>query len=365
MLRDTYLQINLNKLKQNMDVIQNFIGKEVGLGAVLKANAYGHGALEVAEHLYKHGLNNFLVATLSEAVQLRKSNSNYHIMVMGHTPDSYLPHIIKHQITCTIFTLKQALILNELASNSNQSVTIHLKIETGFNRLGMQIKADTVSIIKQISNLTCLNLEGAFTHLALKNSESDQEQAHKFNSLMNQLEEHGINIPVKHIVDSIGMVLHPEMHLSMVRVGALLYGLQSEEKGPLEIKPIMRFLTKLSHQKTIEKGESLSYGLRYVSDKKTNIGTLPFGYSDGYPRNLYQKGEVTINHKRYPIVGVICMDQCMVDLGDDVYTDEEVIVIGDGEHCMSVDDLAKHAMTNKNDIVSRFTSRVPRVYVFN
>lgn len=364
MLRETHLKIDLKKLEHNVNEIRKFIDDDVLLGAVIKANAYGHGAIKVAEQLYKLGVNRLLVSTLSEAVELKMDNSNYNVMIMGHTPDRFLEYILKHDIICTIFTVEQAKLLNNLAAQNSKKATIHLKIETGFNRLGMQIHKGTLAEIKKIYNMEHLIVEGAFTHLTLKNKESDFLQESKFATLMELLEANDIHIPIKHIVDSIGMVLYPQMHLSMVRVGALLYGLQSEEKGVLDVQQILSFHTKLSHQKVLQPGETISYGNRFVCETATRIGTLPFGYADGYPRNMYQKGEVTIGNKRYPIIGVICMDQCMIDLGDDTYTDEDVIIIGDGRHnTVSVEELAKKAETNKNDIVSRFTGRVPRVYI--
>ncbi len=364
MFRDTHLQIDLNKLKQNVNSIQNYIDHDVILGAVLKANAYGHGLLEIADYLYGLNINHFLVATLSEALDLRKECKDYKILIMGHTPDKYLEHIVLNNITGTVFTLEQAKQLDLIGKQYNKKVKIHLKIETGFNRLGIQINEQTVDIIKKIAQLDYIIIEGAFTHLALKNKQNDQIQAEKFLTLMEALKLEHIKIPIQHIVDSIGMVLYPELHLDMVRVGALLYGLQSEEKGVLKIEPILSFHTKISHQKVLTPGECISYGNRYVCDTKTNIATLPFGYSDGYPRNMYQKGEVTINNKRYPIVGVICMDQCMINLGQDSYTDEDVIIIADGNNnTVSINELAQLAETNKNEIVSRFTTRVPRVYL--
>lgn len=359
MLRDTYLEIDLDLLKNNIQEIQNFIGPDVILGAVVKANAYGHGAVELAKYLSTIGVNRFLVATLSEALELKA----YNVMIMGHTPDRLLEHIVENQIIQTVFTLDQCLKLNELGKKSNQIVKVHLKIETGFNRLGFQIKEDLIETIHDIYHLDFIEIEGAFTHLTLKDETSDMLQINKFLNLMKDLEKIGVHIPIQHILDSIGMVLYPDYHLNMVRVGALIYGLQSEERGVLKVKQILSFKTKISHKKVIQAGESISYGNRWVAKKQTRIATLPFGYADGYPRNMYQKGYVTINQKKYPIIGVICMDQCMIALDEDDYSEEEVIILGRKVNEMTVEEAAHLAETNKNDIVSRFSLRVPRVYV--
>lgn len=367
MLRDTHLKINLDCLDNNVREIKNLISPDVILGAVLKANAYGHGSKGIAKHLYENGVNHFLVSSLIEAIQLRRENVHYKILIMGHTPDQYLNHVISNDLTATIFTFEQAYILNKLAKNQNKKAVVHLKIETGFNRLGLQVDEHTVSTIKQIVKLDNLIIEGIFTHLALTNKEKDYEQYTLFMHLIGELENHKIKIPIKHVCDSIGMVLYPEMNLNMVRVGALLYGLQSEEKGKLKIQQVMTFHTKISHIKELKKGECISYGNRWQAKDNTSIATLPFGYSDGYPRNMYKKGRVTINNKAYPIVGVICMDQCMIDLKHDKVTfDDDVVIIGDGRNnTLSFDAVSSLAQTNKNEIVSRFTSRVPKVYIKN
>ncbi len=361
MLRDTHLKININHLEHNINEIQSFVGPNVIVGAVIKANAYGHGAKYISKILYEAGVNYFLVATLVEAIQLRQSNKDYNILIMGHTPNDYLQKVIEYDLIPTIFSLEQAELLNEMAAITNQKIPIHLKIETGFNRLGLQINDQTLAIIRSINQMKHLMIEGAFTHLTLKGKETDSKQFNDFLTLMKTLDKENIHIPIKHICDSIGMVLYPEFHLNMVRVGAILYGLQSEERGVLNIKEVLSFHTKLSYTKQLKKGESISYGNRWIATKDTTIGTLPFGYADGYPREMYQKATVVIKQKTYPIVGVICMDQCMVDLGDDIIDMDEMVTIF-GKEGVSIEKLAQLSVTNKNDIVSRYTSRVPRVY---
>lgn len=364
MLRDTYLRINLNRLENNVNEIKSYIKDDVIIGAVLKANGYGHGSIKLAEKLFQLDIDNFLVATLTEAIALKQANPLYKVLIMGHTPTQYFRHLIENDIVATIFSETQAVELNALAKAMNKDVKIHLKIDTGFNRLGFQITDELLPIITRIFALDHLVIDGAFTHLSLKDRDSDKIQIKDFNDLMAKLENRGMSLPIKHIMDSIGMVLYPDDHLNMVRLGAILYGLQSEERGILKVEQILSFRSKLSHIKRIKKGESISYGNRWVAQTDTNIGTIPFGYADGYPRNMYQKGYVSINQKQYPIVGVICMDQCMIDLGDDEYNDEEVIIIGDHEeNALTIEDVARLANTNKNEIVSRFASRVPRIYI--
>ncbi len=356
MYRDTHLKINLDHLAHNVYVIQRYC-KTATVGAVLKANAYGHGAKTIAKALYNLGIDTFLVSSLIEGIELRQENSSYKIIIIGHTPNIYLKKIVDYNLIPTVFTYEQVAKISNLASCPTK---IHLKIETGFNRLGLQINAHTVEIIQRMASLKNIVIEGAFTHLALTNSTEDARQFNKFMNLMKNLEVAGLSIPIQHVCDSISLVLYPAYHLNMVRVGALLYGLESEEKGVLDVKPLLSFHTKCSHIKTLKKGEALSYGGRWHAKKETRIATLPFGYADGYPRNMYQKGHVTIKGRRYPIVGVLCMDQCMVEVNHDVTLADDVHIID--EH-ITVAEVARLAETNKNDIVSRFTSRVPRVYI--
>lgn len=362
MLRSTHLKININNLLFNMANINAFIKDDVILGAVLKANAYGHGAKYTAKTLYNHGVKYFLVATLLEAIQLRNENANYQLLVMGHTPDDYLHHLINYNIIGTVFTLDQARLLNKLAYKKGTQAKVHLKIETGFNRLGMQINEENIQDILQMSQMNHLDIQGAFTHLTLKSKDSDLNQYNMFMDLISTLEAKGIHIPVKHVCDSIGMALYPEFHLSMVRVGALLYGLQSEDKGIIDVKPILSFYTKPSCIKKIFSGESVSYGNRWFAKNDTIIATLPFGYADGFPRTLYQKSFVTIHQNKYPIVGAICMNQCMIDLGisSEVTTNDAVEILGPYNN---IEDFAQLVGTNKNDIVSGFAARIPRVYI--
>lgn len=363
MLRDTHLIIDLNDLEHNLNSIKTYCDKNTLIGAVLKANAYGHGVKYIAKHLYTLGIRRFLVATLIEAIELKKHNASYDVMIMGHTPDNYLNEIVKYQIVPTLFSLEQAIQLNEHGKNVDQVIRIHLKIETGFNRLGLQITPQAPAIVKEINALSHIEIEGIFTHLALKDRSSDIKQIQTFQAFVKALERINIIIPIHHVCDSIGMVLYPEYHMNMVRIGALLYGLESEEKGVLDIKPIMRMVTKPSQKKFLEKGETISYGHRWQALENTQIATLPFGYADGYPRQLYEKGFVSVNNKKYPLAGIICMDQCMIDLGDDdISLDAEVEIIGPQ---IPVSQLANLAMTNKNDIVCSLSQRLPRVYTKN
>ncbi len=368
LLRDTFVEINLDNIKYNINQIRQHIGDNVAIAAVVKANGYGHGAIDIAPAIIESGGDILAVATLTEGLELRNRYHNYEILIMGYTPDEYLEFAVKNNLALTIFSLNQANILNEIAKSSNKTPRVHIKYNTGFNRLGYKDSNKSIQEIATIINLKNIQVEGIFSHLALKNRNEDKIQYDKFVSAIKKIETKSKPIKYKHICDSISTVLYPEFHLSMVRPGAIVYGLESEEKGIIDVKPAMTFKTKLSQIKEIETDEGISYGYRWRAKKRSLIGTIPVGYADGYPRNLYQKGIVTVKGKKAPIIGVICMDQCMIDLTDidGVKENDEVTLFSDGlNNTLSVEEIATLAKTNKNDIISGITRRTPRVYMKN
>lgn len=361
-MRDTQIKINLDYLEENIRAIRTHIGKDVILGLVLKGNAYGHGAPFMAKKLQEFGVQRFLVATLMEALQLRLENKAYHLMVMGHTPDAYLDLMVAHKIMPTLFTMKQAEILNSIGKARNQVIKVHLKLDTGFNRLGFQIQDGLIDDLLKIHAMTHLEIEGIFSHLALKDRAGDQNQFKKFMDVTQALSKHGLDIPVQHICDSIATNLYPEMHLSMVRIGALAYGLQAEEKPFPGVKQILTMDTLPSQVKRVKKGEHVSYGNRYILSEDANIVTLPFGYADGYPRSLYQGGKVRIGQHYYNYAGIICMDQCMINANNDPIDLNNRVHIIDHDQ-LSIAKLSKLAQTNKNEFLCRLNPRIPRHYI--
>lgn len=360
LLRPTYVEIDLDIIKHNINEIKKIIAKNTKLGAVIKANAYGHGAIEVARVLEEENIDYICVAGLNEAIELRNNNIKLPILVMGYTPDDCLDIAIQNNITLTIFSKEQAEILSNKSKRITSKANIHIKIDTGFNRLGFKINESLPSTIYYIYNLPNINVEGIFSHLALKDIESDYEQFNKFIKLLDKIK--CIDIPIKHICDSIGMVSYKDFHMDMVRVGASLYG-YNNRKSKMNLKPAMTFKSKFAQIKTIKRGEGISYDYSYIADKEMKIGTVLCGYSDGIPRSLSNKGYVYVNGKRANILGKICMDQCIVDLTDikDVSMDSEVIFYGNGGPKLL--DVANLADTNRNELLSIVSRRVARVYI--
>lgn len=366
LLRDTYVEINLDNIAYNMKKIKEVAGKDVAIAAVVKANGYGHGAVDIAETIMENGGDYLAVATLTEALELRNHFKNYNIFIMGYTPDEYLEYVVENNITQTIFSLRQAGILNDLGIKHNKKPAVQIKYDTGFNRLGYKDCQASIDEIDKIFDLNNLNVEGIFSHFALTSKEEDQVQYNKLMNAINILEARGRTFKYKHICDSISGIDYPQYRLNMIRPGAIIYGLKSYKDDSIVLKQAMTFKTKIYHIKTLEEGEGVSYDYLWKAGKKSIVGTLPFGYADGYPRNMRDKGFVTINGKKAPILGVICMDQCMVDLTliPEAKVGDEAIIYGDGtNNTIDINEISKLAATNKNEIVCRITRRTPRVYI--
>ena len=361
MLRDTVVQVDLQAIAYNMDKICEMAGSEVAVMPVIKANGYGHGAVEIAPTLMGHGARYLAVATLTEALELRKCYPEYPLFILGHTPDRLLPFVAEHNITQTIFSRKQAEILSAESMKAGRKTTVHLKVDTGFHRLG----TDSLEELEEICSFPGIEAEGIFSHLALVNDEENRKQVDKFLAIIAELEKRKIYFQYKHVADSISSVDYPEFRMNMIRPGALVFGLKGCHKGSIDVKQAISFVTKISQLHWVSKGEGVGYDYLWKAPKDTVIGTLPFGYADGYPRNMREKGYVSIKGIKCPIIGVICMDQCMVDLSEvpDVSEGDTAIIYGNGEdNSMTIEEAAKQAGTNKNEIVARITARPPRKY---
>jgi alanine racemase len=368
LLRDTYVEINLDHIAYNMKKIKEIMGESICVDAVIKADGYGHGAVDIAPTLIENGAYYLAVATLTEAMEIRNKYSDYKIFIMGYTPDEYLEYVVKHDFTQTIFSMRQAEILNVLGLKYNKKPVVQIKYDTGFNRLGYKDCEESIEEIDNMFDLENIYVEGIFSHFALTNREEDDKQYKKLMNAINILESRGRMFKFKHICDSISAIDYPEYRLNMIRPGAIIYGLKSYEDDSVILKQAMKFKTRIYHIKTLEAGEGVSYSYSWKADGRRIVGTLPFGYADGYPRNMRDKGSVTIRGKKAPIIGVICMDQCMVDLTHipEAKVGDEAVIYGDGtDNSLDIEQTAKLAGTNKNEIVCRITRRTPRVYIKN
>ncbi|MSU02834.1 alanine racemase [Tissierella pigra] len=366
LLRDTFLEVNLDNLIYNIKSIRNMVGKNVAIASVVKANGYGHGANSIAKDLMENGSDLLAVATLNEALDLRKNFPRYPIFIMGFTPDRLLEYVVKYNIIQSIFSYNQAKVLDGYGIKYNKKTIVHIKYDTGFNRLGFRDSKESIDEIEKICKLPNINVEGMFSHLALTNKDEDEKQYNRFKNAIKELNNRGISFKYTHIEDSISAVDYPEFRMNMIRPGAIIYGIKGFHHNSLDIKQVLKFKTKIYNIRKINKGEGVSYDFLWKAERDSIIGTMPFGYADGYPRNLRDKGYVMVNGQKAPIIGVICMDQCMVDLTDvgKVSEGEEAIIYGDGtDGSLNIHNAALLGETNKNEIISKISMRVPRIYI--
>ncbi|HZJ76854.1 MAG TPA: alanine racemase, partial [Oscillospiraceae bacterium] len=342
--------------------------------AVVKADAYGHGVVEVSEVLLKNGVDRLAVSTLEEAIQLRNNGyTSTTIMVLGYTPEEHGDAIIDNNIIQTVYTYNQALYFSNLAKEKHKGAIIHLKLDTGMSRLGFQSNIQSLNDIKKILELPNLNVEGIFTHLATAGEENKDYTYRQFNMFMDfveQLENEGYSIPIKHVSNSAAIIDLPEMNLDMVRPGIIFYGLYPSDdvdKERIKLKQAMELKAGVSHVKVLPRGYGISYGSKYITSGNEKIITIPIGYADGYTRGLFGKAEVIVCGKRIPIVGDICMDQCMADAtGLNVKIGDEVVLYSsDGKSGITIDDIAKKIGTINYEVICMLGKRVPRVYLEN
>ena len=359
--------VDLDTIKNNFKAIRSHVGEKTKILAVIKADAYGHGAVETAREL-NGSCDFFGVADIDEAMQLRIAGFDTPILILGRTDPYYSDVIIKMDIRTTVSCLSDARALSEEAQKQHKKARIHIAVDTGMSRIGFQ--ADETDEILEISKLPFVEIEGVFSHFASADEpglEKATEQKQLFDSIIRELEKKGLDIPVKHMSNSAGIINFDEKY-DMVRAGILLYGLYPShdiDKSRLDIKPAMRWVAKISHVKTLPAGREISYGGTFVTEKQTVVATVPVGYADGYPRCLSNIGEVLVNGKRVPIIGRICMDQFMIDVTDvpGVSLGSEVTLVGcDGEESLSMEEVSEKAYSFNYELPCRISRRVPRIY---
>ena len=368
--RAVWAEINLDNLAHNMREVRRVTNKNTKVTAVIKADGYGHGAKDIASTLLENGADRFAVATLSEAIQLRKEVHNVEIMVLGYTPNIQAKDLIKNNIIQTIYSLDQAKEFSQIAISLNKKVTVHIKIDTGMHRLGLLPNEDTINEIVEINKLNGLIIEGIFTHFATADEidkEYTRDQVNKFNYVTTELEKKGLKIPLKHVSNSAAIIDLPEFNYDMVRAGIMLYGLYPSNhinRDIVDLKEVMCLKTKIAQIKNLNAGSSISYGLNFTVQRNSKIAILPIGYADGYSRTLSNQSHVMINGKKAPIVGNICMDQCIIDVTDiDINREDDVILFGGNDNGITIDSIAKLLQTINYEVVCMVKKRVPRVYI--
>lgn len=366
-------EIKLDAVKNNVKNIRGLLKDGVRLLAVIKADAYGHGAVEVAQSLlFDGGADYFGVATYGEAEQLRRAGINTPVLILGAVFDDEYAELVKDDITLTVFDFDTAKKLSDTAKNLGKTAKIHIKIDTGMARIGFLPSEDAVEEIIKISKLDGIEIEGMFSHFA-KADEADKMptrvQFEKFMFIKNELLKRGIKIPICHICNSAGIIDFPEYHLDMVRSGIITYGYYPSDfvnKDALKLESAMSFKSRVVHIKTVEKGTSVSYGGTFTAKEKMKIATVSAGYADGYSRLLSNKADVIINGVRCRVLGRVCMDQLMVDATHlkNINLGDEVILFGkSGNNKVTVEETAEIMGTINYEVMCGLSRRVPGVYI--
>ena len=369
----TWVEINLDALECNFDAVRKALPENIKILDVVKANAYGHGAIGVAKFLQDKA-DYLAVAVTDEALELRKNGINCPILVLGHIPYGDYDNIVKFNITTTISDFYEAELLSKAAEKAGVTAPLHIAVDTGMNRIGFACNDASIEEIKKIKELPNITIEGVFSHLAaadMLDKTYTKMQVEKFDGFVKKLSETGVEAPVKHLYNSAG-IADLEKKYDMVRQGIILYGLKPSDEVEFNNidapKPVMSMKTRVVQVKTLPAGESISYGCTYTTEKETIVATLCAGYADGVTRVLSNNGEVLIRGKRAKIIGRVCMDQFMVDVTDipQVEAGDTATIFGtDGDETISVDEIAKKANTINYEIICNINSRVTRVYMKN
>ena len=370
----TWAEINIDALIENYREIRRISNKNAKILATVKADAYGHGFLEVARALAAEGADAFGVALIEEALQLRRKGFHQPILVLGSIPEESYGLAVENNVSLTVFAKETALAISKAALAVGKNAKIHIKLDTGMSRLGYVIGDDNSAVIDEImeiSSMPGIEIEGVFSHFSTSDeadSSYTELQLNRFLAVCDRLKARGLENIIRHISNSAAIIMYPESHLDMVRPGIILYGLYPSDdvdKSRLKLTPVMTLKTKITHIKTLDAGRGISYGKEYITDGKIKVATVPIGYADGYVRATAKEGLMLAKGKKVRILGRICMDQCMIDVTNvnNINVGDEVIVFSDKE--ILADDVAKWTNTINYEVICLVSKRIPRVYIKN
>ncbi len=365
---NTRVEIDLDAIGRNIAAVREKAGVDVM--AVIKADAYGHGAIPVAR-LLENRCAFFGVSSILEALELRKAGIRIPILILGPIPADAFPLAVREGIRPVIFRYEDALAMSEAAQAAGVTAPFHFAVDTGMSRIGFQVTEESADICAKIAALPGITAEGMFSHFATADCADlsrAKRQAELFAEFDAMLKARGVNIPIRHLDNSAGL-MNFDCRYEMVRSGIITYGLYPSDEvdpGLLKLEPALQWITRVTHVKTLEPGREIGYGGTYVTDRPTVVATLPVGYADGYRRNLSGKFYVLIRGRKAPILGRVCMDQMMVDVTDipGVRPDDRVVLVGrDGEETIPVELIAARGDSFNYEFVCGISRRVPRVYI--
>lgn len=370
-----WIELNMSNLENNINEFKSIIPKTTEIMAVVKANAYGHGAIPISKFLNSIGINNFAVATLQEGIDLRKSGITGNILILGYTDINEIEYVIKYNLIQTIIDFSYAQKINSLKLKNK--VNVHLKINTGLNRIGENY--NNIDNFIKMFNMSNLSILGCFSHLGVADSldfddvEFTKKQISNFDYCLNKLKVAGYNPGKIHIQNTYGTLNYSNLRYDYVRIGIGMYGIfnnishKNNSKIPINLKPVLSLKSNISSIHKIHKNDSVSYGRKYVATKDTTIATVAIGYADGYPRALSNKNiNVLVNNNFAKIIGTICMDQLIIDISNipNASVGDVVTLVGDIDD-ISVETISYKSNSISNELLCRFGSRLPRLICKN
>ncbi|WQV53892.1 alanine racemase [Helicobacter pylori] len=374
--RASFVEVNTHSLRHNFNAVKNIVPKDACVMAVVKANAYGAGALKASEIFLQEGANYLGVATLDEALELRSHFSQTPILILGYSPNANASMLIDNDLSAMVFSLEQAEVFSQVALKSQKRLKVHLKIDTGMHRLGLEPTFKSIEIIKKIRTLKGLEVEGIFTHLSnadanIKTHAKNQMKA--FNAFLEQLLDQKIEFQYRHAYNSAGILSlcngNENRFLNLYRPGIMLYGFypsnEMKESSQTILKNVISLKARIVQIKRVKKGEFIGYGKHFYTNEETLVGVLALGYADGLVRALGNRIQVAINNQLAPLIGKVCMDQCFVKLNDiEAKEGDEVILFGDkSAKANDASEIATLLNTIPYEVISTLSKRLERVYV--
>ncbi|MDH7515732.1 MAG: alanine racemase [Bacteroidota bacterium] len=367
-LRPTVVRVDIRALEHNFRMLRSLVGK-TRVMATVKANAYGHGLVRTAQEFLRLGADELGVAFLEEGIVLRKAGVTAPILVLGGIIGNQIAHFLEYDLQITASSVLKIRQIDETAAALGRRAQVHLKIDTGMGRIGVRPESAPALFDAAVEAKHC-DIRGVFTHFSASHAADPgftRMQLERFLEATRYFERHSLPMPLRHAANSAAVLQHPEAILDMVRPGIMLYGVypSAETRRTVELRPALSFLTRVVYFKSIPAGAPLGYDHTWVAPVGTRIVTLPVGYGDGYSRKLSNNADVLIHGKRYPVVGMISMDQCMVDIGgDSAFNGDEVVLIGrQGEECITVEEIAERIGTIPYEVLTSIGHRVPREYI--
>jgi len=377
-VRPTWAEIDLDKIGHNVEQVVALLPAGTQLMAVVKANGYGHGAILVAKKALQVGADYLAVASVDEGIELREAGIDAPILVLGYTPGEHAEVVVKWGLTQTVYQQDLLDNLSTAAVRLGRTVKVHVKLDTGMGRLGLTEVAEAVAYVERAVALPGIEVEGIYSHFATADEADEtytREQIVRWNERIAAIRARGLTVPLQHISNSAAILQYPEcaesVTANMVRLGISMYGCAPSDECTLrgvELRQVLRLVSKIAHVKIVPPGTKISYGATYVTAQPTRIATVPIGYADGYSRQHSNNGDVLVRGQRCPVVGRVCMDQIMIDvtaIPDAVVGDEVVLYGGQGRAFISLDEVGARMGTISYEVSCLLGRRVPRRYLEN